>query len=619
MRQAFFILVLLSLLLSACSSSNTDLETTTLPEPNWPVVDPIASYTVNVTLDPETKTLNGKERITYVNNGDASMTDAVFHLYLNAFRDDHSSIFMQEVGPNHRGYTFNSEYPGWIKVTSIRLADGTPLELELIEDETLARAELPRSVTPGSKLELEIEFEAGLPQVFARTGFSGDFFLVGQWFPKLGVWQDGQWNAYPFHANSEFFAEFGNYDVNITVPNGYVIAATGLPGADEANNDGTHTAQYHAQGVIDFVWSASPDFKQATHTVEGVEIVYVYLPEHESTVDRVLYAADAAITNFGDWYGAYPYPRLTVLDVPDEGGGAGGMEYPMLVTAGMEDITGLGIMNGQFDRILEVVTVHEIAHQWWQSVVAFNEAEEPWLDEGFTDYSASRLMDKVYGPANAIKLGGIKLTYFEMRRMEYLGGPLVSMYGKAWEFDPFEYGVAAYSKPVVAMSTLEKVLGEETMMQVMGTFFERYKFLHPTTEDFRTVAEELAGQELDWFFDGLVYGGEVLNYSVADVSDHAVTVQRQGTLSIPTEIMVTFRDGTTVIESWDGIEVLKTFKYPDRPTIYQVVVDPENKILVDLQWSDNGMYQRTDISSWLMVNARIFHQIQDLLLMQGGL
>jgi hypothetical protein len=619
MHRLIMITILLTFGFSACGIPAAQTEPNIPFEPKWPQVKPVASYDIQVRLDDENKTLSGYELITYVNTSERPIADAVLHLYLNAFRDDHSSIFMQESGPAHRGFSLNPEFPGSIKITEIHLADGTPLSVELIEDETLARVELPAPIAPGETFILDIKFEAQLPQVFARTGFYEDFFMVGQWFPKLGVWQEDGWNAYPFHASSEFFADFGNYDVKITLPETYVTAATGLPVASEVNSDGTQTVQYQANGVIDFAWSASPHFKQVSRIVNGIEVLYVYLPEHAFTVERILYAAEETITNFGEWYGPYPYPQLTIIDVPDGAGGAGGMEYPMLIAAGSEDITGLGLTNGQFDRIIDVVTVHEIAHEWWYAVVAFNEAEEPWLDEGFADYSTMRLMDKVYGADNTIQMGGIKLNYMEMRRMDYLSNPLVPMYGRAWDFDETDYAIASYSKPLLSLGTLENVLGEETMLKIMSTFFERYKFGHPSTEDFRAVAEDVAGRKLDWFFEDMVYGNEVLNYSVTEVNEHDITVERQGELVIPTKIQITFDDGSMALEQWDGLEATATFEYPGRPSIRQAVVDPNREILVDLQWSDNGLSRRVDIPSWLGVNARFLYQIQNLLLGQGGL
>jgi aminopeptidase N len=469
---------------------------------------------------------------------------------------------------------------------------------------------------------VELKFEAQLPRVFARTGYAGDFYMVGQWFPKLGVWQDGAWNAHPFHANAEFYADFGDYEVDITLPVEHVTGGTGLLLSTEDNGDGTQTVRYRANDVIDFAWTASPHFEEATRQVDGVEILYLYLPEHAWSAERALDAAKVALGHFGTWYGAYPYPRLTVVDVPSEGQGAGGMEYPTLVTAGTLLPTGEGLnpLNLPAVRMLEMVIIHEVGHQWWQSMVAFNEAEEPWLDEGFTEYSTVRAMDAEFGAdtslvdSRLLRIGG-----FDMRRAEYLSGPEVPMYGAAWDFGGMEYGIGAYAKPALALLTLERTLGEEVMLDVMRTFFQRYQFAHPTTGDFRAVAEEVSDQNLAWFFDGLVYGDGVLNYTVAALDEHSVTVARQGELVVPTEVLLTFVDGSTLLEPWDGQESERVFAYPDRAPIRSVEIDPERKVVVDLQWADNGLSRRLELSAWLALVSRLLYNLQNALLAVGGL
>jgi hypothetical protein len=577
--------------------------------------EPIASYEIDVTLDPEAKTLTGHEAITYVNSTDEPIPDLVFHLYLNAF-SGLDTVYMEETGGSLRD-------PGWMEIDEIRLGDGTPLSLEATGEDaakdpkraTLVRANLPRSVAPGESVEVNVDFHAKLPRVFARTGYAGDFFMVGQWFPKLGVWEEGAWNAHVFHANSEFYADFGTYDVAITLPAEYVTAGTGLPVETTAHDDGTKTVRYHAEDVIDFAWAASPHFEKASREVDGTEILYVYLPEHESTVERALDAAELAVTSFGDWYGRYPYERLTVVDVPDDGMGAGGMEYPTLVTAGQAP----GPLAMESFRMLELVIVHEVGHQWWQSMVAFNEAEEPWLDEGFTDYSATRAMAERYGSGRSIlDLGGLEVGYLDARRAEYMSSPRVPMYGRAWDFRGQEYSIATYAKPVLALTTLEGVLGEETMLDLMRTFFQRYRFAHPTTEDFRAVAEEVAGQDLTWFFDGLVYGDGVLNYTVTDLDAHSVTLTRQGDLAIPTEVLVTFCDGSAVTEPWDGAETERTLSYPDG-AVCRAEIDPEREVMIDLAWFDNGLSRRVQPIPWLALVSRWVGTLQSALLSLGGL
>lgn len=532
-------------------------------------IAPVASYIIEVTLDADNKTLLGRERVTYLNSSSNPIPDLVFHLYLNAFRSE-ETLFMREGGGQLRGFEWDEEAPGFIEVDNIQLLDGTPLQLELIEDGTLARASLPQPVPPGETVEVLVDFHAQLPFAFARTGFVGDdFFMVGQWFPKLGVWEGRGWNAYPHHANSEFYSDFGSYDVRITLPDNFITGGVGILTSQVDNGDGTQTVQYRAEQVIDFAWTASPNFRPARRRVAGVEILYLHLPEHAWTVDRALTAATAALISFGRWYGPYPYSRLTIVDVPDEGAGAGGMEYPTLVTAGTTSLLGVPLM-GRFnlEKSLELTVIHEVGHQWWQSMVAFNEAEEPWLDEGFTDYSTLRLVNQLYGEgSSAVNAGDYEVGYLETRRLEYLALPRTAMFGNAWDFLPLQYGVAAYSKPGLSLLTLERVIGEDLMLRIMSTFFQRFQFAHPDTNDFRAVAMEVTGQSLDWFFDGLVYSDQVLNYQVAELVEDSVTVERQGELAIPTQIEVTFQDGTSVVEPWDGQEQERVFRYTDRPPI----------------------------------------------------
>ncbi len=474
---------------------------------------------------------------------------------------------------------------------------------------------------------LDLEFQALLPRVFARTGWTTDqagdpFYMVGQWFPKLGVWTEKGWNAYPFHANAEFFADFGTYDVHLTLPAAYQTGGTGLLVSAEAHPDGSQTVHYHAQGVIDFAWAASPNFEPHVRQVRGVEIVYLVLPEHRWTAAGALDVAEETLLRFGEWFGAYPYPRLTIVDVPASGTAAGGMEYPTLVTAGVEsalllseDIIRLGV-----DRTWQHVIVHEMGHQWWQSVVAFNEAEEPWLDEGLTEYSALRLMNEVIDPQQqALDLGGIETGFLQLRRLEYVSLPHTPMAGAAWEFGQLDYGIAAYSKPALSLLTLEGVLGSEQMLRVLSAFFERYRFAHPTAEDLRRTAEEVSGQDLSWFFDGLVAGEGVVNYRMEALDGAGFTAVREGTVAVPTEVLVTFADGEQLIEPWDGEAKTLIRAYPDRPPLVSAVIDPDRELLIDLVWADNGLLLQEDGDSWLRTVIRLVYWLQNLFLALGGL
>ena len=411
----------------------------------------VADYDVRVRLDAEAKTLSGTQRITWRNPASEPVAELWFHLYLNAFKNSEST-FIQESGGQLRGDRMPDEGWGWIEVKSIRRAGGTHLAAgasfehpddDNAADRTVWRVPLPEPVAPGAELVLDVEFEAKLPRIFARTGYFRDYFLVGQWFPKLGVYEPagtrgratGGWNCHQFHANSEFYADFGRYRVEITLPRRFVVGATGRRSERRENKDGTSTHVFEQADVIDFAWTASPRFVEVkarfsaekdvtpqeyaqAATLLGrslenvrltdVDVTVLLQPEHAPQSERHLQAAKAALKWFGLWYGRYPYPTLTVVDPAFGGGGSGGMEYPTFITAG----TSVLMNRWPLDRVLvpEHVIVHEFGHQYWQSMVASNEFEESWLDEGFNSYSTGRVMELAYGPwtvqALGLRLGG---------------------------------------------------------------------------------------------------------------------------------------------------------------------------------------------------------------------
>ena len=367
--------------------------------------DQVVDYRISVTLDPAKHQLTGRQTLTWRN---PSTTDPVqelqFHLYLNAFKNT-KSTFMKESGGQLRGLDMARDGWGWIDVTSIATASGANLKPTLAfiqpddgntDDQTVMKASLPEPVPPGGSVTLEIAFVSKLPQVFARTGFKDDFYLAGQWFPKLGVYEPagmrgreaGGWNCHQFHASSEFYADYGNYAVEITVPAGYVVGATGERTGERANANGTRTYTYAQADIHDFAWTADPDFVvvnakfSATEDVtpaeyarvatllgrtldevklSDVDITVLLQPSRRQQAQRHVDAAKAGLKWYGLWYGRYPYRTLTVVDPAPGAAGAGGMEYPTFITAGSAWLFNYW----PFDRIraVEEVTVHEFGHQ----------------------------------------------------------------------------------------------------------------------------------------------------------------------------------------------------------------------------------------------------------------
>ncbi|MEE9554975.1 MAG: M1 family metallopeptidase [candidate division Zixibacteria bacterium] len=616
-----------------------------------PLSPRIANYAIDVRLDTEEKRLYGNETLVWHNRSDDRIDELQFHLYLNAFRNNRSTLF-EESGGELRGMGLDDDGWGFIEVTKIALADGIDLtdQMEFIQpdddyinDKTVCRLPLARAILPGDSIIVNIDFFAKLPSPPIRTGHKEEFYFVGQWFPKIGVYTDDGWNTHQFHALTEFFADFGVYDIKITVPDDNIVGATGLEVNVIDNGDGTATHYYHAEDVHDFAWTASPEFVVFTDRSQDVDIRILMQPDRLNQVDRYMQATKASIEYLQDWIGDYPYPNLTVVDPRRGAFNAGGMEYPTLITS-----IGMYAMPDGI-RFTESVIAHEFAHNYFYHLLASNEFEDEWLDEGFTSYAEGKMMEGIYGSdGNAADLFGIKFNISQISRFQYFAVPdLDSIAGRAYKY--YSEGSEAsisFSKASLMLQTLENYVGEETMNRILRTYFERWKFKHPKTRDFIDLANEISGQDLNWYFDQAIYGTSKLDYrvrylftrkvredkgydftfdpyekpsetdgdddgeKVAENNDDikedtssdstvdettetlyysGVNLQRMGGFIFPVELEVVFEDGETIRETWDGKGKWKKFRYTRSSKLFSARIDPDNKVRLDVNYTNNSM------------------------------
>ncbi len=541
---------------------------------------------MDVQLDPDARTVAGTARITWRNPDRVPVDTLQFHLYLNAFRDS-TSTFMRESGGSHRGYQTGEDGWGGIDIERITV-DGTDRDLaprlqfiqttdDNPDDQTVAALALPQGVAPGDSVVLNIAFTARMPRIFARTGWAttstGDpFFMVAQWFPKLGVYEipgqryvpagapRGRWNTHQFHLNTEFYADFGTYHVTMRVPEAYVVGASGIRiAADTTAGEVAFT--YFAADVHDFAWTASPAFRVYEDTWQHVRLRLLVQPEHAAQARRHFEAAKIALDYYARWVGPYPYTTLTLVDAV---GGANGMEYPTLITCG----TFYGLPT--WARALELVTIHEFGHQYFYGMLASNEAEEAWLDEGINSYLEARIMDSAYGRGSVLDLPGLNVSDEEMQRLGYLASTPARGVIAAPAYTQQGYSKLAYSKPATILLSLQRYLGEATMNRIMQTYFARWRFRHPTTRDFIATAGEVAGEDLTWFFDQFVYGTAIVNYGIEKIAPDSscagalcgtVTVARHEAGVFPQTLVLTFADARTDTLYYDGKARAQTFAY----------------------------------------------------------
>jgi hypothetical protein len=538
----------------------------------------IASYQMDVQLDPVAKTVAGTARISYANPSPDTLGEIWLRLYLRAFRDANTT-WMREYG-RWSAATLPPDHVGDITVHRLALADGTDLLASAALTDTLLRVALPQPLAPGQSLDLDVSWTSKLPRVFARTGYGGradSFFMVGQWYPKLAVYDRGRWDTEPWHANAEFFNDFGAYDVRVTVPNGYIVASTGIPSGEAANADGTRTLRFTAGDITDFAFAASPEFQTRLVQAGGVDIVLYYLPEHAGASGAYLGVAAEALQMFGSWYGAYPHPRLTIVDVPDDAAAAGGMEYPTLVTSQVGQA-------GSSYSWLAYITAHEIGHQWWPMQASSNEAAEPWLDEGLTEYTGIRYMAES-------QRGWTFSGALAFEQSLYASRAHLSATMPSWEYANGAYSIV-YSKTALGLWTLESVAGVERFRQAMAGYLAQQRFKHPNGADFRASLEQELG-DLRWLFDDYLSGSGMIDYAVEPIgrgeSEDVVRIRRKGAVRVPIDILITYRSGRQQLQTWDGQAAGIELHFPGRNTVVRAEVDPFRKLKAELHRLDNSV------------------------------
>lgn len=619
-----------------------------------------ANYSIDVRLDPESRTLLGREVITWRNITGTPANELQFHLYYNAWKNTHSTWLRERLldGDSTGLAARPQEDWGSIDVTAVRLLSGSQAPFTDLtsqkryiapddgnaEDQTVMAVPLPQAVPPGEGIRVEIAWTSKIPRVFARTGAIGNYFFIVQWFPKLGVFEDAGWNTHQFHAGTEFFSDYGVYDVRMTVPTGWVLGATGLERKRTDNADRTTTFEFSEADVHDFAWTTSPDYieKRARFehpTLPPVDMRLLIQPEHESQTDRHFEATRAALKYYGEWYGPYPYGHITVID-PAYQSGAGGMEYPTLFTAGTRWLIARNVTNP------EGVTVHEAGHQFWYAIVGNNEFEDAWMDEGLNTFSTARVIEQVYEP-NYLALryfgGFVPYVFRDIRLSRATDGNLLSGYRASARSDAqatptFHYwtgtgGNITYNKTALWLHTLERLLGWPMLQRIMSTHFDRWKFRHPKPADFFAIANEVSGQDLTWYFDEVYRGSNVFDYGVQQLSSRPaagagffdrngkpeftsgapadpprfrtqLVVRRYGEAIFPVDILLVFADGEEVRERWDGRDRWKMFTYERAVKADHAQVDPERTLLLDVNYTNNSrsLKPRTDeaTTKWML-------------------
>ncbi|MEA1786588.1 M1 family metallopeptidase [Arenibacter sp. GZD96] len=591
-------------------------------------------YTMEVDVDVNTYTYKGTQKLVYTNNSPDVLNRVFYHLYFNAFQPgSEMDARLQDIAdPDSRMFTegksriaaLTPEEIGYLRISSLA-QDGQSLSFK--EEGTILVVDLAKPIAPGEKSTLDMDFQGQIPVQIRRSGRNNDenvALSMSQWYPKLAEYDFEGWHADPYIAR-EFHGVWGNFDVKITIDQKYVVGGSGYlqnpqeigHGYDTSGAEGTvkkdknkkskakKTLTWHfkAPMVHDFMWAADPDYIHDTLQVPNGPMLHFFYknkPEIRDNWKNLQPKTAEAMTFFSKNIGPYPYDQYSVIQ-----GGDGGMEYAMATL-----ITG----ERTFGSLVGVM-VHELAHSWFQHVLATNEAKHEWMDEGFTSFISALAMNEIMTPK---KENPFEATYNSYYRLVESGKEQPQTTHADRYALNFAYGISAYSKGALFLSQLGYIIGQDKLMESVRNYYENFKFKHPTPNDVKRTAEKVSGMHLDWYLTDWTQTTNTIDYGIKEVSaaneKTKITLERIGLMPMPIDVLVVYNDGSqetfyaplrmmygekdnpypglerTVLPNWAWAYSTYDFSI-DKPlsSIQAVVIDP-SQLMADVN-AENNIWQ----------------------------
>ena len=573
-------------------------------------------YTMEVTLDTETALYNGTQKLVYTNNSPETINKVFYHLYFNAFKPgSEMAVRLKNTADKNRRFkisvdSLTQDQQGYLKVSGLT-QDG--VKLSPIDSETILEVPLNKPILPGESTTFELSFEGHVPDVIRRAGKNsseGVAFSMAQWYPKMAEYDREGWNADPY-TGREFHGVWGDFDVKITLNKKFMVAASGyLQNADDIGmgysdrkkpkaKKGNLTWHFIAPQVHDFTWAADPEYIHDTYPgPNDVTLHFFYKNKPEIIENWKKLQPDTAklMRFFNEKVGTYPYKQYSVVQ-----GGDGGMEYAMLTL-----ITG-----GRKYESLFGVTAHELAHSWFQHILATNETKHEWMDEGFTTFISTLAKDEILEENKEFPLEGSYRGYFNLANsgVEMPQSTNANRYSHNYAYES-----TAYSKGAVFLGQLGYIVGKEKLYEILQTYYNEWKFKHPLPNDLRRVAERISGLQLQWFLTDWTQTTNTIDYAISEVEEQdnrtTVLLKRKGLMPMPLEILIQLKNGDTelryipislmrgekenpyelewtVEKDWNWANPEYSFVI-DKPKeeVQVIVIDPSN-LMADVDKNDN--------------------------------
>ena len=579
-----------------------------------------AKYTMNVDVDVKSFRYSGTQELIYTNKSPDTLKRVFYHLYFNAFQPNSEMDVRSRniVDPDERvGARIEKLTPdeiGYLHPTSL-IQDGVPLSFQ--EEETLLVVPLAVPLAPGASTTLSMNFEGQVPKQIRRSGRNskeGVALSMTQWYPKLAEYDYEGWHTNPY-IGREFHGVWGNFDVKLTLDKRYVVGGTGyLQNPEEVGHGyaektkktkgGKLTWHFIAPNVHDFAWAADPDYvHDVANGPNGVKLHFFYKDHPKIAENWKRLQADTVklMTFFNNAIGPYPYKQYTVLQ-----GGDGGMEYAMCTL-----ITGERSYGSLYG-----VTSHELAHSWFQHVLAFNESKYAWMDEGFTVFLDALGEQSLNGNTDAFA------PAYEDYRMLVENGLEEPLTTHADRFDTnIAYRTASYDKGAVFLSQLAYVVGPDAVIEALRLFYREFAFKHPTPNDFKRIVEKVSGIQLEWYLNDWTRTTKTIDYAIKSVNPLGekteVLLERVGAVGMPIDFGVFYKDGTQVIH-YIPMQMMFGEKPPmtdvsnwviekdwawARPT-YSILLDAPIEEILQLRIDPTGLMADIDLSNNVFENTQ---------------
>ncbi len=478
-------------------------------------------HKISVQLDDKNHILRGFQEMTYTNNSPDTLRYIFLHLYPNAYKHDHTAFAKQKVEDGDTKFYFSDKYEkGFIDSLEFTI-DDLPLNFSKYNNhDDIVFLELVRPLLPGKEVIIKTPFRVVIPKTFSRLGHIDQSYQITQWYPKPAVYDNEGWHMMPYLDQGEFYYEYGNYDVAITLPSRYTIASTG--DWQQANSDhfegdsiwatqsqnskknNLKTVRYLQTNVHDFAWFADQSFKVQRDTFElpsGKKCLAMafYTPANEKKYATATKTLALTAQYLSREVGEYPYNQIIVVDGPLYAGG--GMEYPNVAIIGsLPD-----------EKTVNLVIIHEAGHNWFQGILGSNERKHPWLDEGVNSFFETQIAKEAKKQNIPITAGGSNDIIY-MLNGHVRKDQAINL--SATDFTPENYGGVVYAKAAKALAYLQDYLGENDFRNAMQQYFRTWKFKHPKPTDFRKAIEENTNQDVSWFFNQFLTNSNPIDYKI---------------------------------------------------------------------------------------------------------